>query len=157
MFDQENEARNPTPPATRLIHITQIAGDDASLAARHPSKQLLPRYVQRAPSLLSCVFALPQLRLVTLCRVAVPLQHGRLPNVSPPRGSRAPPTIGVIGRPTDVVALCACPSSPSEQEGSLPPRPLACSQSLAISDLIYGRQSSSSSSLSSSADAKLRK
>ena len=137
----------------RLIHITQIADDDASLAARHPSKQLLPRYVQRAPSLLSCVFALPQLRLVTLCRVAVPLQHGRLPNVSPPRGSRAPPTIGVIGRPTDVVALCACPSSPSEQEGYS--ASASCSQSLAISDLIYGRQSSSS--FASSADAKLRK
>ena len=143
--------RRGTRPLPRLIHITQIADDGASLAARHPSKQLLPRYVQRAPSLLSCVFALPQLRLVTLCRVAVPLQHGRLPNVSPPRGSRGPPTIGVIGRPTDD-ALCACPSSPSEQEGS---PTSACSQSLAISDLIYGRQSSSS--FASSADAKLRK
>ena len=145
VFDQENEARNPTPPAPNSHHPNcrrrRFAGGEAG-------KQLLPRYVQRAPSLLSCVFALPQLRLVTLCRVAVPLQHGRLPNVSPPRGSRAPPTIGVIGRPTDVVALCACPSSPSEQEGYS--ASASCSQSLAISDLIYGRQSSS-------ADAKLRK
>ena len=82
------------------------------------SKQLLPRYVQKAAAaLLSCVFVLPQLRGETVYhrRVAGPQprqQKGRLPNVS----SRVPPTIGVIGRPT---SHCVCPSFKSEQEGPL--------------------------------------